>query len=169
MGVLKGAITPYPESTLKSVKVAIDMIRKAQPSKAEKSPSSTLERAITVIKEQRIHEGRPLGERLTSDSKPIAISGMTNDSMILDLQAPLKIAESTLAGRLSSTTTITISDTRFDGSITCDTLYVVDGSRISGEIKVRRLMVNGSRVTGTFSISEIMQKDQASEVCGSLS
>lgn len=145
------------------------MTRKAQFSKSENSPSATLARAITVIKEQRIQEGRPLGERLTSDSEPIAISGMTNDNMILELQAPLKITGSTLAGRLSSTTTITISDTRFDGSITCDTLYVVDGSRLSGEIKVRRLMVNGSRVTGTFSISEIMQKDQASEVCGSLS
>lgn len=144
------------------------MIRKARPSNNERTPNTTLARAITVIKDQRIQEGRPLGERLTSDSEPIAVSGMTNDALMLDVQAPLKITGSTLAGRLTSAATITIVETQFDGSISCDTLYVVDGSRISGDIKVRRLMVNTSRVTGSLSVSEIIQKDQDSEVCGSL-
>lgn len=130
-------------------------------------PNATL-RAITVVKEQRIQEGRPLGERLTTDAEPIAISGMTNPAFNLSQHAPIKITASKLGGTLASDSTITISNAQFDGTIVCDTLYVIDNARVSGTVTVRRLMVKEAEVSGTISASEIIQKDATATVRGTL-
>lgn len=126
--------------------------------------SAIRDRAVALVRSQRVESGQALNSYLQNSGGVVSISGAINDGIDLSATETIAVRSSNLKGELSAEDKIILRKTSFSGSLTCDTLYILDGSVVSGCVTARVVKIDKSRIEAHITGAETVQRDALSEI-----